>query len=98
VICEAELVFGLQKRNSPRLWTEYRYYLENKLIIIPVDKQVADSYGLLRSRMEKIRDPRADFDLLIAATALSHQLILATCNPRHFEGIEKLRVEDWTKA
>jgi len=94
-ICEAELVFGLQKRKSTRLWTEYTVYLENKLVIIPVDKMVADCYGEMRARMEAFGTPRADFDLIIAATALSRQLILATCNPVHFEGIESLQVEDW---
>jgi predicted nucleic acid-binding protein len=38
----------------------------------------------------------ADFDLLIAATALYHQLVLATLNARHFDGISSLRVEDWS--
>lgn len=37
-----------------------------------------------------------NFDLLIAATALSHRLILATLNARHFDGIPGLHVEDWS--
>ena len=35
----------------------------------------------------------ADFDLLIAVTALQHQLILLTNNRRHFENIQGLKVE-----
>jgi tRNA(fMet)-specific endonuclease VapC len=94
-ICEAEILFGLEKRNAPRLWTEYRHYLEDKLALIAVDKSVVIRFGQLKTEMEARGAPRADFDLLIAATALSRRLILATCNPKHFGGIDSLRVEDW---
>ncbi len=96
-ICEAELRYGLAKRNSERLWTEYRSYLENRILILPVDKQVADVFGDLKALMESRGTPRADFDLLIAATALCHRLILVTLNVRHFEDIPGLVVESWEK-
>jgi predicted nucleic acid-binding protein len=38
---------------------------------------------------------RSDFDLLIAAAAIRHNLILVTGNAQHFEGIPNLRLEDW---
>lgn len=97
-ICEAELRYGLARRDSARLWTEYREYLENRLVILPVDKQVSDHFGRLKAAMEQARAPRADFDLLIAATAVCHNLVLATLNIRHFTGITGLVVEDWGRA
>jgi len=36
------------------------------------------------------------YDLLIAATALEHQLTLVTHNVREFRRVEGLVVEDWT--
>ena len=95
-ICEAELRYGLARRNSDRLWREYRDFLENRLVLLPVDKQVAAVFGQIRAGTEFRGEPRADFDLLIAATALSHKLALATLNPRHFDGIPGLQVEDWS--
>jgi len=94
-VCEAELLYGLEKRNSTRLWQEYRAALENKLTLYPVDAGVAQRFAMLKSHMERLGEPRADFDLLIAATALRHDLILATGNLRHFEGLPGLRVENW---
>ncbi len=94
-ICEAEVCFGLARRDSPRLWREYREFLENRLVLLPVEKAVAEMYGRLKAAMESGGEPRADFDLLIAATALEHGLVLATLNLRHFKGIPGLRVEDW---
>lgn len=95
-ICEAELIFGLEKRNSDRLWVEYREFLEDRLALLPIDKQVAARFGRLKSEQERIGQPRADFDLLIAATAAVHNLTLATLNPRHFEGLTGLIVENWS--
>lgn len=94
-ICEAELLYGLQKRDSARLWQEYRSALENKLTLLPVDLGVAQRFAALKVHMERLGKPRADFDLLIAATALRHNLILATGNVRHFEDLPGLRVENW---
>ena len=95
-ICEAELRYGLARKNSVRLWREYRDYLENRLVILPVDKPVADIFGEIKAETETHGQPRADFDLLIAATALAHRLVLATLNARHFDGIPGLQVQDWS--
>jgi predicted nucleic acid-binding protein len=95
-IVEAELRYGLEKKRSERLWQEYRAYLENRLAVLPVDKAVAEVFARLKAAQEAGGEPRADFDLLIAATAISHKLALATLNTRHFEGIGGLSVEDWS--
>jgi tRNA(fMet)-specific endonuclease VapC len=95
-ICEAELRYGLARKNSVRLWREYRDYLENRLVILPVDKPVADIFGEIKAEAESRGEVRADFDLLIAATALAHRVVLATLNARHFVGIAGLQVEDWS--
>jgi tRNA(fMet)-specific endonuclease VapC len=94
-ICEAELHYGLSKKNSCRLWKEYHEFLENRLTLLPVDGRVAARYGSLKALREAEGKPVADFDLLIGATALEHGLCLATLNPRHFSGLPGLSVENW---
>lgn len=94
-ICEAELLYGLRKRESQRLWQEYHAGLENKLALCPVDHAVARRFAALKAGMEALGQPRADFDLLIAATALCNSLILATGNIAHFKDIPGLGVENW---
>jgi predicted nucleic acid-binding protein len=95
-ICEAEILYGLERKGSARLWTEYHEYLENRLVLLPLDQAVAARYALLKARQQTCGQPVADFDLLIAATAMEHGLIVATLNVRHFSAIEELKVEDWT--
>lgn len=94
-ICEAELLFGLEKRKSTRLWQEYHAGLEHRLTLLPVDHRVSRNFARLKSDMEEKGKPRADFDLLIAATAVTHKLVLATGNINHFTDIPGLVVENW---
>jgi tRNA(fMet)-specific endonuclease VapC len=94
-IREAELLYGLEKRGSRRLWQEYHAALENALTLLLLDLSVVRIFGRLKVQMETQGEPRADFDLLIASTAMAHGLILATGNISHFRGIPNLVVEDW---
>ena len=96
-ICESELIYGLEKRASQRLWLEYRSSLKDRLVLLPIDQAVAHWFGAMKADCDKKGTPRANFVLLIAATALQHQLTLATCNPKHFQDIPGLSVEDWNQ-
>ena len=54
----------------------------------PIMERFAETRALLRKRGQ----PVADFDLVIAATALHHGLTLLTFNLRHFERIPDLKL------
>ena len=54
----------------------------------PVMERFAETRAYLRRRGELI----ADMDLLVAATALAHDLTLLTLNLRHFERIPDLKL------
>lgn len=97
VICELEVLQGLEMKDSERLWNLYRNVLANRLPILPVDRAVAEQYARLAAQLRTKGEPRPQFDLLIAATALAHGLVVATCDPDHFTGIDGLEVEDWSK-
>ncbi len=59
---------------------------------LPVDEQVADSYGQLAARVVGLgRQPRARvMDLLIAATAHAHGAVLYTRNADDLRGLEDI--------
>jgi tRNA(fMet)-specific endonuclease VapC len=96
-ICEAEVLFGLEWKKSDELDSAYKNLLQGKLAILPVELEVVRVFAKLKAVAKRQGRLIPDFDLLIAATAKSHRLILATLNYRHFEGIEGLAVEDWSK-
>jgi predicted nucleic acid-binding protein len=95
-ICEGELVFGLELKESERMWLEYRECLKGRLAFLPVDRNVVEAYGRLKASLWRVGKPRGELDLWIGATALSHRLILATLNARHFAGMPGVAVEDWS--
>jgi tRNA(fMet)-specific endonuclease VapC len=96
VICEAEVLYGLEKKDAPRLWTEYRGFLQNKLLVLPMDRKVIETYAKTKAEIQSKGYTVGEFDLLIAATALANQLTLATLNIRDFSKVPRLQVEDWS--
>ncbi len=70
--------------------------LEQSFDIIPVEIESSEIFGKLKAELEKAGTPLDDFDLMIAACALSNNLILVTNNEKHFRRIEGLRMANWT--
>jgi predicted nucleic acid-binding protein len=96
VICEAEILYGIELKQSARLLALYDQLLRNRLAILPVDAGVAKSFSQIKSAARKKGFAASDLDFLIAATAKAHGLTVATLNIRHFDGIAGLAVEDWS--
>lgn len=72
--------------------------IEDALDVIPVNREMVEIFGVLKSHMEKDGKPLDDFDLILAATAMSHNLIIVTDNEKNFGRIDGLKMENWSKA
>ncbi len=94
--CEAELLYGLEKQDSERMWTEYSEYLRDQIALLPFGYKEAGAYAHLRKSLVTAGQPVADMDLMIGATAIANGLILATLIVRHFDRMPGLRIEDWS--
>jgi len=70
--------------------------LLRQLTLVGVDERVADAYGSIVQAIGFSR--RLVFDRLIAATAIVHDLPLATANPADFADIPGLAIEPWPAA
>ncbi len=93
----SELEYGVaqsthREKNQQRL-NEFIAPLE----ILTYNEIAARTYGDIRFHLEKRGQSIGPLDLLIAAHALSHNLILATNNDKEFKRIRKLKVENWSK-
>lgn len=95
-ICHAEILFGLELKQSARLQGAFENHVRGRLTILPVDEAVADAYAKLKAESFRAGQPRGEFDLLIAATAKVHRLTVATLNHRHFQHLEGVAIEDWS--
>src|SRR3954471_12702178 len=65
------------------------------VLVIPVDHDVARTFGETRAVLQRRGTTVATVDLLIASTALVHDFTVATHNVRHFQLVPDLRMEDW---
>jgi len=59
---------------------------------LPLNRAILERFGVLRGDLSRRGLTIGDFDLLIAATALHHDLTLVTRNRRHFSRIPSLRL------
>jgi len=96
-ICHAEVLKGLEERDSERMWSRYREIIEGQYPVLPFDEKVAAVFATLCAIVRRRGKTCPAFDLMIAATAKHYGLILATLNARHFEEIPGVAVEVWSE-
>lgn len=93
-ITASELAFGVAKCGS----LKNRIALEAFLLplqIVEYDAGAAMVYGDIRAALEKQGKTIGPLDMLIAAHALSRQLVLVTNNEKEFRRVDQLKVENW---
>lgn len=96
-ICELEVLYGIELSGSEKLRLAYQKILKNRFPVLPFDERCALRYAVLQADFVRRGQTRPAFDLMIAATALVHDLTLATCNVADFTGVPGLKLEDWSK-
>ena len=69
--------------------------LLSQVAVVPVDQDVARRFGEVRAALLDQGRPVATPDLLIASTALLHDLTVVTHNTAHFVPVPGLRIADW---
>lgn len=60
--------------------------------VLPLTDPIMERFAQLRSQLRRQGNLIPDFDLLIAATAVTHDLTLLTFNQRHFSRIPGVRL------
>lgn len=95
IITRAELFYGSAKSQTPERSREKQLEFLQTLQTIGFDETAALKFGDIRAALERKGTPIGAFDLLIAATALTHNLTLVTHNVAEFRRIDGLLIEDW---
>ena len=79
-------------RNQAASLGELQQFLRGKALI-PLTPEIRETFGIVRGGLSRqIRRQIGDMDLLIAVTALTHDLTLLTRNLRDFEHIPDLKL------
>jgi len=93
VVSLAELYEGVYYSADPEGSEEGLEDLLSEVAIVGIDKETCRVFGKERGRLRAAGRTIGDFDLLIGATALNHNLTVLTNNRRHFELIKNLSLE-----
>ncbi len=97
IITLMELYYGAHKSGKVAGNLAKVKRLETEFEIISTSKESAEIFGLLKATLEKSGKRLDDFDLIIAACAMTHNLTLVTNNVAHFKKIEGLKLTNWNK-
>lgn len=90
----AELFFGLAKAIDKKRKLEDIHEVQRLFRVLPAYSAYKE-YGEIRHALEHTGQRIDQFDLLIGATAIHHNMTLITSNLKHFERIEGLVIENW---
>lgn len=86
--------WALRARSSPNRLLGLDGLLKD-VTVLDVDLTVARKYGELQAAFRDVGRPAPEMDLLIASTALIHNLTLVTHNVAHFQRVPGLSMVDW---
>lgn len=94
-ITVAELYYGIEKSSKPEINKIALAEFLQPLVVIDYTQKDAESYGIIRTELEKKGTPIGAMDLLIASQALSRELILVTNNVGEFRRVRGIKLENW---
>lgn len=91
VLTFAEIRRGIELLPSGKRRTQLEQWQEDLVAsfddrLLPVTKAIADRWAVLSAQAQRKGTPLSNIDGLIAATALEHDLTLATRNVKDFAG------------
>jgi tRNA(fMet)-specific endonuclease VapC len=90
----AELRYGADRKGSRKLHGLIDTFAA-AIEVVPFEKVAAAEFGRIGSMLAERGTPIGEFDVLIAAHAVSLRCTLVTNNVRHFSRVPGLSVENW---
>lgn len=90
----AELIFGAENSSNPKKNYKLIDKFSERVKILPIFNAL-NIYAKEKVRLRKKGEMISDFDMLIAATAISNDLIMVTENIKEFKRIRGIQIENW---
>ena len=96
-ITVAELYFGAYNSSKQDENLKLIIDLISESNIIHFDPKSGEQFGKIKADLKNRGKIINDSDIFIAATAIANDLILVTNNEKHFQRIQNLYIQSWTK-
>lgn len=94
-VVKAELLYGARNSASVQRNLDTLAEFFEPFDSLPFDDGAAHHYGILRAHLRRLGRLIGGNDMMIAATALSRDMVLVTRNAAEFGRVEGLRFESW---
>jgi tRNA(fMet)-specific endonuclease VapC len=94
-VVKAELIYGAYHSQNVAANLRVLAQFFAPFSSLPFDDLCLDHYGRIRSELARAGTSIGPYDLMIAATAVSHNLTLVTHNIQEFSRAAGLKFEDW---
>jgi tRNA(fMet)-specific endonuclease VapC len=91
----AEMKYGIENSKTPEIMRPLVEAFIAKFVVIPIYASL-DVYAKEKASMKKKSLLIDDFDILIGATAINHNMIMVTNNTAHLSRLDNIVIEDWT--
>lgn len=101
VITLAEIQFGIELLPAGKRRTQLEQWMQQEFStwfpgrILPVDTDIVKRWAILSAQRQRMGQPLASFDGLIAATALIHGLTLVTRDLNDFSNLGIRLIDPW---
>jgi len=94
-----ELCYGLalNPQSAQKVEPAIASFLSS-VTILPFSTLEAEQAAQIRAVLKSQGQPIGAYDVLIAATALQHNLLMITANEREFDRIPGLQTENWRQS
>jgi len=91
----AEIYFGAYCSKKVEENLKRIAVFKKHLTVYSDSEESAKIFGKFKSRLKSQGKIIEDFDILIASIAFTNNCILVTNNPKHFQRIQELQIENW---
>jgi len=95
-ITYAELVYGAEKSQYPEKNFAVIEKFTDQISILPIFDAIK-IFAKQKVKLGLIGKTISDFDLLIGATSIAHNMIMVTRNIAEFERLENIQIENWVE-
>jgi tRNA(fMet)-specific endonuclease VapC len=89
-----EILKGFRWKNNKKKEKMFKAFLSN-VEVFAIDDEVVDIASAIYAKLRKGGKNIEDADILIAAITIKNRGTLVSNNIKHYEGIERLSLENW---
>jgi tRNA(fMet)-specific endonuclease VapC len=95
IVSYGELLYGAKKSKHKDKNASIVYRLADIFPIIGITRSTIEAFTEIKCALDAKGERLEDFDILIAATAMSLNYTLVTNNIKHYRRIEGLQIDNW---